>query len=45
LHEIIEIAETAGWSYIEAFSNPITLEPFNPSLGGLNITFRAKSDK
>jgi len=45
LHEIIRIAEAAGWSYIEAFSNLVSLEPFNPSFGGLNIVFRAKSNK
>lgn len=40
LHEIIELAEKAGWKYIEAYSNLETLRPYIPGRSGLNVVFK-----
>lgn len=41
IHEIIRIAEGAGWEYVEAYSRITTLEEFWPTRGALNIVFKA----
>jgi len=40
LHEIIELAEKAGWTYVEAYGSLETLKPYIPGRSGLNIVFR-----
>ena len=42
LHELIRLADAAGWEYVEAYKSPYTLEPFIPSFSGLNVIFKAK---
>ncbi len=42
LHEVIKLAEQAGWQYVEAYKRLSTLEPFTPTFSGLNIVFKAR---
>ncbi len=40
LHEIIRIAEKAGWKFHEAYRDLTTLKPYRPMLSAFNIVFR-----
>jgi len=42
IHEIIKLAEKAGWKYIDSYKDIETMETFNPLFSGLNIVFSAK---
>ena len=40
LHEIIKIAEKAGWKFQEAYRDLATLKPYKPMLSAFNVVFR-----
>ncbi len=41
LHELIEIAEEAGWAFVEAYGDLVNAMPFRP-IGRLNVIFELK---
>ncbi len=41
LHELIEITEKAGWRFIEAYRDLLTLRPYRPMLSNFNVVFKA----
>ncbi len=41
-HELVELAEEAGWTFHSAYRDLATLKPYRPSARGLNIVFKKK---
>lgn len=42
LHELVRLAEQAGWVYVAAYRDLKTLEPYTPLFSGLNVVFKAQ---
>lgn len=40
LHELVEIAEKAGWRFVNAYQDLVTLRPYKPGLSSLNVVFK-----
>ena len=40
LHELVELAERAGWKYRESYRDLESLQPYRPGLSGINAVFQ-----